>query len=169
MDKKVFQIPRDTAASTNSVMPKIDEIDQKIIVILVKDARISYSQLAEKVGMSRVRIKERVTELQRKGIIERFTIQVPARFLGKPLPVFFDVGVRPRNIVTAAQKIAEYPDIVIVYQMSGQNALHIHGFFRDMEDVSFFVNDFVSQIEGVTSVAAEFLLKRYKADRSLMV
>lgn len=169
MDQKFIANPHDISVGADFVMPKIDKTDRKIIDILIKDARVSYSQLAEEVGISRVRIKERVVELQNKGVIEKFTIQIPARFVGKPLPVFFNVGVRPKYIEKAALRITEHPDIVIVYQMSGPDALHIHGFFRDIEEVSHFVNGYLSEIDGITSVSAEFLLKRYKADRSLMV
>lgn len=169
MDQKFVSSPHDISVGADFVMPKIDKTDQKIIEILIKDARTSYSQLAEEVGISRVRIKERIVELQKKGVIEKFTIQIPARFVGKPLPVFFNVGVRPKHLEAAALKITEYPDIVIVYQMSGPDALHIHGFFRDIEEVSSFVNEYLAEIDGITTVSAEFLLKRYKADRSLMV
>ena len=169
MDKKFISSPHDISVGADYVMPKVDNTDRKIIDILIKDARISYSQLADEVGISRVRVKERVVELQKKGVIEKFTIQIPARFVGKPLPVFFNVGVRPKYLEEAALKITEHPDIVIVYQMSGPDALHIHGFFRDIEEVSRFVNEYLSEIEGITTVSAEFLLKRYKADRSLMV
>ena len=169
MDKKFMPATHDISVGADYVMPKIDATDQKIIEILIKDARISYSQLAEEVGISRVRIKERVVELQKKGVIEKFTIQIPARFVGKPLPVFFNVGVRPKYLEAAALKISEHRDIVIVYQMSGADALHIHGFFRDIQEVYRFINEFVAEIDGITSVSTEFLLKRYKADRSLMV
>jgi len=147
----------------------IDDIDRKILAILIENARVSYSDLAKEVGLSRVRVKDRVVTLQNKGAIEKFTIQVPSRFLGKPLPVFFDIHVSPKHLVKASEKISEHEDIVIVYQMSGQNALHVHGFFRDIVHVSEFINDFLSGVPGLTSVRSEFLLRRYKADRSLMV
>jgi DNA-binding Lrp family transcriptional regulator len=148
---------------------RIDEIDLKILSILIQDSRVSYSNLAKEVGLSRVSVKERVSELQRKGVIERFTIQIPARYLGKPLPVFFDLKFSPQNIESAAEVLSAHPDVVIVYQMSGLNTLHVHGFFADFDDVSRFINTFLAELKGIQGVATEFLLKRYKAERSLMV
>ncbi len=148
---------------------KLDDIDMKILAFLEEDARISYSTLSEKVGLSRVSIKERVSELKRLGVIERFTIQIPAKHIGKPLPVFFDLKFTPDLLEDAALKISSHPDIVIVYQMSGVNALHVHGFFKDIEEVSCFVNSFVSTIPGVQGIASEFLFKRYKSNRMLLV
>jgi len=148
---------------------QLDEIDLKILGILEADARMSYSMISEKVGLSRVSVKERVSELKRLGVIERFTIQVPAKHMGKPLPVFFDLRLSPELLEPAALEIASHPDIVIVYQMSGINALHVHGFFKDVDEVTAFVNLFVSKIPGIQSVSSEFLFKRFKSDRMLLV
>jgi Lrp/AsnC family transcriptional regulator, leucine-responsive regulatory protein len=147
----------------------LDEIDLKILEILEADARMSYSMISEKVGLSRVSVKERVSELKRLGVIERFTIQVPAKHMGKPLPVFFDLKVSPEMLEPAALEIASNQDIVIVYQMSGINALHVHGFFKDVDAVTAFVNLFLSKIPGIQSVSSEFLFKRFKSDRMLLV
>ena len=147
----------------------LDEIDLKILEILEADARVSYSTLSEKVGLSRVSVKERVSELKRLGVIERFTIQVPAKHMGRPLPVFFDLRISPELLEQAALEIASHPDIVIVYQMSGVNALHVHGFFKDVDAVTSFINLFLSKIAGIQNVSSEFLFKRFKSDRMLLV
>lgn len=148
---------------------KLDEIDLKILETLIQDSRVSYSSLAKVVGLSRVSVKERVTELQRKGVIERFTIQIPARHLGRPLPVFFDLQFSPEHIETAAEALAAHDDVVIVYQTSGLNSLHVHAFFAEFEDVSKFINSFLAGLKGIQGVSTEVLLKRYKSERSLMV
>jgi DNA-binding Lrp family transcriptional regulator len=143
----------------------IDEIDREIINILVDDARISYSDLGRKVGLSRPGAKERVLALQRKGIIERFTVEVPSKYIRKPLPVFFDISFEPSKLIEAAEHVARHSDIVTVYQMSARNSVHVHGFFANMEDVSRFVNGYLVEIDGLKEVSADFLLRRFKSDR----
>ena len=51
----------------------VDELDQKIIQLLVKNARMSYSDIGEKIGISRVAVKARIQALENKGIIEEYT------------------------------------------------------------------------------------------------
>ena len=51
----------------------LDELDQKIIQLLVKNARMSYSDIGEKIGISRVAVKARIQALENKGIIEEYT------------------------------------------------------------------------------------------------
>ena len=51
----------------------LDELDQKIIRLLMKNARMSYSEIGEKVGISRVAVKMRIQAMEKKGIIEEYT------------------------------------------------------------------------------------------------
>jgi len=147
----------------------LDEIDRKILAELIKDSRMTYSELSSVVGLSRISIKDRVLAMQRNGIIEKFTVQVPAKYLGKPLPVFFEIQVAPDTIEETAFELSKNPDITIVYRMTGMNSLHVHGFFSDVEDVSLFINNFLPSLAGIQGVNTQFLLKRYKAERSMMV
>lgn len=51
----------------------LDKLDQKIIQLLVSNARMSYSDIGEKIGISRVAVKARIQALENKGIIEEYT------------------------------------------------------------------------------------------------
>ncbi|RKX76028.1 MAG: Lrp/AsnC family transcriptional regulator [Spirochaetes bacterium] len=148
---------------------RLDEVDRKILSSLIEDARISYSALAKKVGLSRISVRKRVTELVKAGVIERFTIQIPSKFMKKPLPVFLNLQFTPNSISDAAMEISKHPDIVIVNQMSGRNNLHVHGFFHDIDDVYEFIENYISRLKGIREISIEFLIKRYKSQRSFLV
>ena len=51
----------------------LDELDQKIVRLLIENARVSYSDLGDKIGLSRVAVKARIQALERRGIIEEYT------------------------------------------------------------------------------------------------
>ena len=51
----------------------LDELDQKIIRLLIENARISYSDIGQQVGISRVAVKARIQSLEQRGIIEEYT------------------------------------------------------------------------------------------------
>ena len=50
----------------------LDELDQKIVKLLIQNARMSYSDIGEKVGISRVAVRSRVQALEQSGIIEEY-------------------------------------------------------------------------------------------------
>lgn len=45
----------------------LDELDQKIVQLLIKNARMSYSEIGSLVGISRVAVKMRVQSLEKQG------------------------------------------------------------------------------------------------------
>ena len=48
----------------------LDALDQKIVSLLIENARMSYSDIAQQVGVSRVAVKMRVQALEKRGVIE---------------------------------------------------------------------------------------------------
>ena len=48
----------------------LDALDQKIVSLLIENARMSYSDIAQRVGVSRVAVKMRVQALEKRGVSE---------------------------------------------------------------------------------------------------
>ena len=48
-----------------------------------------FRRTSKKVGLSRVMVARRVSGLRKKGVMEKFTIIVPSKYIRKPLPVLF--------------------------------------------------------------------------------
>lgn len=142
----------------------VDSYDSKIINILLEDGRISFSDLAIQVGLSRANVTSRIHRLQEIGLIEKFTVNTHFTYLRKNIAVYFDIKVQPVALERTAKEISNFSDIVVVYQMTGGSMLHVHGFFNDIKDISEFLNTHVFQLEGVEDVRTEFILKKFKSD-----
>ena len=50
----------------------IDEKDNQIVNLLRRNARMTYSEIGEVVGLSRTAVKTRVSELEKSGIIKGY-------------------------------------------------------------------------------------------------
>ena len=62
----------------------LDTLDQKIVRLLIENARISYSDIGEKIGISRVAVKARIQTLEQKGIIEEYTTVINPQKISGP-------------------------------------------------------------------------------------
>lgn len=142
----------------------IDDIDEKIIAELLENSRISFSDLSEKIGISRVAVSNRVARLEEIGVIEKFTINLHYSYSRKKTSTYIELTVLPSRIAEVARIISEYKEIVVVYQMSGGCILHIHGFFDDIEEIQQFIENNLKHIEGIQNIKIEFILKKYKSD-----
>ena len=81
-------------------LDNLDELDQKIIQLLIENARISYSDIGEETGISRVAVKARIQAMEKKGIIEEYTTIInPQKSVGL-YPVILKFEIKPRAFGT---------------------------------------------------------------------
>lgn len=78
----------------------VDEKDKKILMLLQKNGRMQFTDIAKEVHLSIDSVHKRIKEMQRKGIFEP-GIFIEPRNIGFPLVA--DVKIKLRNI-TAEQK-----------------------------------------------------------------
>ena len=142
---------------------KIDEMDKKIISLLHEDARISYTDLAKKVEISRVAVQARINHLVENGVIERFTAVINPAKVGIHVSAFFNVEVEPKYLDSVARQLEEEPSVTSLYHMTGPSKLHMHGIFTDNQEMERFLNEKLYAVTGVVSVDCQILIKRYKS------
>lgn len=140
-----------------------DNVDHKLLEELIKDGRISYVELAEKVSLSRVAVKDRIRNLIDKGVIENFTVAINSEKFGKKVSAFFEVDVEPKKLQEVAQNLADNPTVASIYQMTGPSTLHMHVLVEDFKMLEVFINDELYSVEGITRVESHVILKRFKS------
>ncbi|ABO68625.1 MULTISPECIES: Lrp/AsnC family transcriptional regulator [Geobacillus] len=146
---------------------KLDDIDRKILEMLIEDGRMSYVDIGKKLNLSRVAVRERVNQLVKRGIIEKFTVVINSEKFGKQVSAFFEVDCEPAYLVEVAQKLAENPNVASCYQMTGPSTLHMHVLVEDFNALEKFINNELYALEGITRVESHILLRRFKSRTGL--
>lgn len=142
---------------------KFDKFDEKLIEALIKDGRASYVDLAKKVGLSRVAVKDRIQQLMDNNVIENFTVAVNSEKFGKKVSAFFEVDVEPQQLEDVAQNLADNSSVASVYQMTGPSTLHMHVLVEDFQTLETFINNELYSVRGITRVESHVILKRFKS------
>ena len=73
----------------------LDALDQKIVSLLIENARMSYSDIAQQVGISRVAVKMRVQALEKRGVIEEYTTIVNPQKISGAVSCYFEIEISP--------------------------------------------------------------------------
>ena len=81
----------------------LDELDQKIIQLLIENARISYSDIGEETGISRVAVKARIQALEKRGVIEEYTTIINPQKISGAVSCYFEIETKP-------EYLAQYPE-----------------------------------------------------------
>ncbi|MGI6450607.1 MAG: Lrp/AsnC family transcriptional regulator [Desulfitobacteriia bacterium] len=141
----------------------MDDIDQRIIEMLLENSRMSYVDMGKVLGLSRVAVRERVKNLQEQGIIQDFTITLNQEKMGKKVSAFFNIEVEPYYFETIAKELARNPHVVSIYQMTGPSTLHVHAVLKDMESLEHFIYRKLYSQKGIKKVENQVLLRRFKS------
>jgi Lrp/AsnC family leucine-responsive transcriptional regulator len=95
----------------------LDDLDHRILTLLLRDGRTPASQLAEQIGLSRPAVADRIEKLERQGVIRGTTVVVDHQALGKRITAF--VAARGGTSRTDTKAIKEFEslmesDVVVV-------------------------------------------------------
>ncbi|MBG9792265.1 AsnC family transcriptional regulator [Paenibacillus dendritiformis] len=141
----------------------LDEIDKMILSALHSNSRISYTDLAKKVNLSRVAVQARVQAMMEDGLLEKFTIVINPEKLGIRVSAFFNVEVEPQYLMKVAEQLANEPCVTSLYHMTGPSKLHMHGLFASNREMEQFLQEKLYPLPGIMSVETQILIKRYKS------
>jgi len=106
---------------------RIDAVDQRIIALLVADARASYADIGAKVSLSAPAVKRRVDRLRAAGVIRGFTAVIDPAAVGWTTEAFVELYCTGRTTpaqITVATK--RHPEVVGAYTVSGQADALVH-------------------------------------------
>src|ERR1700730_3419069 len=66
----------------------VEDADRAIVYALARDGRLSYTDLAEKVGLSVSAVHQRVRRLEQLGVIRGYAARIHGEQVGLPLTAF---------------------------------------------------------------------------------
>ena len=100
----------------------MEDTDRAIVRALTEDGRLSYTDLAERVGLSVSAVHQRVRRLEQRGTIKGYTARVDYEAIGLPLTAF--IAVRPIDASQpddAPERLAGLTQIESCYSVAGED------------------------------------------------
>ncbi len=144
------------------------EIENKILALLQENARYSAEELGVMVGVGAEEAAAVIRGLEQKGAIIKYTAVLNPEIIDEDsVSALIEVKVTPQarsGFDSFADRIAGFEEVKAVYLMSGTYDLAIRLEGKTLREISSFVGEKLSSIEGVTSTATHFIMKRYKED-----
>lgn len=141
----------------------IDDIDEQLLRILQSDARISITELAERVNLSATPCARRIKRMEDAGIIIGYHTKTDAQKLGYPLAVFIGISMdrhTAERFEQFEQKILSFEEVVSCSIVTGRTEDYlIKVRVRDMAHYEEFLLHRLNRVEGVAQVHTSFELR----------
>ncbi|GAA1150475.1 MULTISPECIES: Lrp/AsnC family transcriptional regulator [Streptomyces violaceusniger group] len=112
---------------------RLNDLDERIVHALAEDARRSYADIGEIVGLSAPAVKRRVDRLRAEGAITGFTVRVDPVALGWETEGFIELFCRHNTSPDDIRRgLSRYPEVVSASTVTGDADAVVQVFAADM-------------------------------------
>ncbi len=143
---------RDNGRATRRIDVDVDGTSRRILDELQRDGRVSLAELGRRVGLSPPAVAERVSRLERDGVITGYHARIDPRALGLALGVVIRVRPAPREIAKVAELARATPEVVECHRITGEDCFFMKAHVRDVEHLEEVIDRFVVFGQTTTSI-----------------
>ncbi|MEV5747607.1 Lrp/AsnC family transcriptional regulator [Actinoallomurus sp. NPDC052308] len=106
---------------------RLDDIDRRIVACLLENARASFAQVGDEVGLSAPAVKRRVDRLRHDGVITGYAAVVDPSALGWTTEAFVELFCAGRTSPAEIfASIRRHPEVVAAYTVTGEANALVH-------------------------------------------
>lgn len=132
----------------------LDETDNRIVSLLMKNARMSWSDIGEEVGLTRVAVKNRVRALEEKGVIKGYHAQIDPLVLPEMQTFVVFVHTEPGAYDAIAEKFRTEKAMATLCLTSGECRMHGICVVESLEEMRKFATRVRTENPGLLRFAA---------------
>ena len=151
---------------------ELDRIDRKILRQLQSDARLSITELAERVGLSATPCAERVRHLEREGIIQGYHARLDPHALGQSLLVFVELKLAQKSgpiFDEFRRKVVKLPNVLDCHLVSGDFDYLIKARIPGMSDYRKMLGDMLLALPAARESRSYIVMEEVKESLALTI
>jgi Lrp/AsnC family leucine-responsive transcriptional regulator len=148
-------------------MGDLDKTDRQILSILETDGRVSFSDLAQRIGLSKTPCWNRVKELERRGVITGFSSNIDSQLLGLNLTAVVHVIVDFNQSSNFEKAIVEHKHVINCLAVTGDFDYVLKVIAKDVSELDDLLRNQLSRVPGVQRFSTAIATRTIKATTKL--
>ena len=100
----------------------MDAKDHTLLRLVEADARLTYAEIGERVGLAPSSVHDRIRKLEKAGIIKAYRAEIDLERAGYPITAIVSLSLRPASPADVPARIAELPLVESCYSVAGDNS-----------------------------------------------
>ena len=130
---------------------QLDDIDLKILSILMKDAKTPFTDIAKQLFVSSGTVHVRMKKMEDLGIIKGFSLQLNYHKLGYDITAFLGIYLnKSSQYDIVAKQLTASPEIVDLHYTTGNYSMFVKLICKDTEHLRKILMDKIQKIEDIT-------------------
>ncbi|HQV77361.1 MAG TPA: Lrp/AsnC ligand binding domain-containing protein [Chitinophagales bacterium] len=130
---------------------QLDDIDLKILTILMKDAKTPFSEIAKTLFVSNGTVHVRMKKMEDLGIIKSFNLQLNHHKIGYDITAFLGIYLsKSSQYDEVAKALEKIPEIVDLHYTTGNYSMFLKLICKDTEHLRKILMEKIQNIPEIT-------------------
>ncbi|BDZ69288.1 MULTISPECIES: Lrp/AsnC family transcriptional regulator [Methanobacterium] len=141
----------------------MDDVDLAIIRSLIKNSRITISQMSKEIDIPDATISNRLKKLE-KDVIKRYTLIPDWQKIGLEITSIIIIQTESERHELVKEELSRLKEVSEVYSVSGEYDILIKVWVKSIEDLNQLINSKIRSIDGVEDLTEMIVMERVKED-----
>jgi Lrp/AsnC family leucine-responsive transcriptional regulator len=130
----------------------LDDIDRRLVVELQANARLPYSELARRVGLTPPAVAERIHRLQEAGVILGYAARIDPAKLGFPITAFVRIHSKAAARDEIGETLPELQEVLECHRVTGTDCFVLRVAVRSVEHLQEVIDRLMPYGDTITSI-----------------
>ncbi|WP_417885706.1 Lrp/AsnC family transcriptional regulator [Zunongwangia sp.] len=130
----------------------IDSLNWAILDCLQENARLSFSEIGRRVGLSSPAVAERVKKMEDAGIIKGYKTDISYQKAGYYLKAIITLSAFMGRLKPFLEKVKELEEIINCYRITGNENIIMEVVLRDQNHLEVFIDKLITYGETKTHI-----------------
>lgn len=139
----------------------MDSVDQQLLSLLRKDARTSVATMAQKLGVSRGTVANRITKLENAGIVVGYTVKLRPDSQPSEIRAWMSIAVQGNETRAVIASLLGEPGVATLHDTNGRWDLLAELRASNLSELSK-VLERIRLIRGISSTETSLHLETYR-------
>ena len=141
----------------------MDDLDTDILRSLIKNSRITLSQMSKEIDAPDATISNRLKKLE-NDVIKRYTVILDWEKIGLDITTIIIIQTESEKHESVKEELSKLKEVSEVYSVSGEYDILIKVWVRDIEELNQLMNTKIRSIEGVEDLTEMIVMERVKEE-----
>jgi Lrp/AsnC family transcriptional regulator for asnA, asnC and gidA len=141
----------------------MDDVDTAILRSLIKNSRISLSQMSKEIDVPDATISNRLKKLE-NDIIKRYTVILDWQKIGLDITTIIIIQTESEKHQSVKEELSKLEEVSEVYSVSGEYDILIKVWVRNIEELNKLMNTKIRSVDGVEDLTEMIVMERVKEE-----
>ena len=141
----------------------MDDLDTDILRSLIKNSRITISQMSKEIDAPDATISNRLKKLE-KDVIKRYTVILDWEKIGLEITTIIIIQTESEKHESVKEELSKLDEVSEVYSVSGEYDILIKVWVQNIEELNKLMNTKIRSVNGVEDLTEMIVMERVKEE-----